>query len=263
MEAAGLAIGVIGLAGLFSSCLETVEKAQSYFSFGVDSHVLDTRFKATKVRLEKWGQLSGLRDNTKSPHPALSQHEISSAVEDILQIINTVCGVNAISPIHDASLGPPKLQSLQVKRRRKLTWALGGKAKRIDQVQLFETLVQQLHNLVPPEEPEGSHASPAELRQIVARIEEMGRGKSSLRFYVTYAEIKKPKHRGRSAPGLVVPLAMTVITILSKRGLRAHATGSSTGRNFRIGWIQIFPREQRCCGLMVQQASAKRFSVLE
>lgn len=37
MEPVGLAVGVLGLAGLFSTCLEAVDKVQSYRSFGVDS----------------------------------------------------------------------------------------------------------------------------------------------------------------------------------------------------------------------------------
>ncbi|KAK4077226.1 hypothetical protein Purlil1_12440 [Purpureocillium lilacinum] len=45
MEAAGLVIGVAGLAGLFNSCLEAVDKVQSYQTFGADSHVLDTRLR--------------------------------------------------------------------------------------------------------------------------------------------------------------------------------------------------------------------------
>ncbi|KAH7151968.1 ankyrin-1 [Dactylonectria estremocensis] len=55
MEPVGLAVGIAGLAGLFSSCLEAVEKVQSYRSFGADSQVLDTQFKAEKLRFEQWG----------------------------------------------------------------------------------------------------------------------------------------------------------------------------------------------------------------
>ncbi|KAH8669300.1 ankyrin-1, partial [Ilyonectria robusta] len=60
MDAVGLTVGVVGLAGLFSSCLEAVDKVQTYRSFGPDSHVLDTKFKATEVRLEEWGRRNWL-----------------------------------------------------------------------------------------------------------------------------------------------------------------------------------------------------------
>ncbi|KAH7128917.1 ankyrin-1, partial [Dactylonectria macrodidyma] len=56
MEPIGLAVGIAGLAGLFSSCLEAVDMIHTYLSFGADSQVLDTRFRAAKVRLEKWGR---------------------------------------------------------------------------------------------------------------------------------------------------------------------------------------------------------------
>ncbi|KAH6982389.1 ankyrin-1 [Ilyonectria destructans] len=56
MELAGLAVGVVGLAGLFRSCLAAVDKVQSYRSSGPDMRVLDIRFKAAKARFEQWGQ---------------------------------------------------------------------------------------------------------------------------------------------------------------------------------------------------------------
>ncbi|KAM5342882.1 hypothetical protein ACJ41O_013848 [Fusarium nematophilum] len=48
IEPISFAIGVIELTGLFSSCLEAVDKVQTDRSFGSDSHVLDARFKAAK-----------------------------------------------------------------------------------------------------------------------------------------------------------------------------------------------------------------------
>ncbi|KAH8742918.1 prion-inhibition and propagation-domain-containing protein, partial [Diaporthe sp. PMI_573] len=201
MEPVGLTVGVIGLAGLFSSCLEAVDKVQTYRSFGSDSHVLDTRFKAAKVRLEKWGRGVGFNENALSEdhQPALDDRDIFTSVQDIFQIITTVCGASdtsihpsnwAATPGDDVSLGSLRPRP-HIARRRKLTWALRGKTARTDQVELFEKLVQQLHNLVPVDTVQGSrpvrdklasglgasgsspdHAWPAELKRILARIEE-------------------------------------------------------------------------------------------
>ncbi|KAH7124486.1 ankyrin-1, partial [Dactylonectria macrodidyma] len=66
MEPIGLAVGIAGLAGLFSSCLEVVEKVNSYRSFGSDSHVLDAQFKSEKLRLEQWGRAVGLDQGNKA-----------------------------------------------------------------------------------------------------------------------------------------------------------------------------------------------------
>jgi hypothetical protein len=41
-------------------------------------------------------------------------------------------------------------------RRRKLAWALWGKGRRTEQVERFEKLVQDLHDLVPPDAGQGT-----------------------------------------------------------------------------------------------------------
>ncbi|GKT51786.1 uncharacterized protein ColSpa_11967 [Colletotrichum spaethianum] len=53
MEPVGLAVGIVGLAGLFSSCLEAVEKFDSYKNFGRDSRSLATLFDTDKHRFEQ------------------------------------------------------------------------------------------------------------------------------------------------------------------------------------------------------------------
>ncbi|KAH7110518.1 hypothetical protein B0J13DRAFT_591130 [Dactylonectria estremocensis] len=204
MEPISFAVGVIGLAGLFSSCLEAVDKVQTYRSFGSDSHVLDTRFTAAKVRLATWGRRVGFIEKALSEdhHPALDDRDIAAVVQGTFQIINTLCGASGVSvhrsswdatPVDDDSLGSLRPWSHGA-RRRKLTWAFWGKTKRTDQVELFEKLVQQLHNLVPLDAVQGTrpvheldtrrtdklvsgldHAWPAELQRILSRIEEANR----------------------------------------------------------------------------------------
>ncbi|KAM5347269.1 hypothetical protein ACJ41O_010274 [Fusarium nematophilum] len=191
MEPVGLAVGVIGLAGLFSSCLEAVDKVQSYRSFGADSHVLGTRFKAAKARLERWGRQVGLENApSKDGHPAVAEQDVSAAVEDILRAINTICDTSSAVPGSRSSLVPRRVgdtllhprQRLDSMRRQKLSWALWGKGKRTDQVELLENLVQQLHNLVPLDASDAIASGPgtssanavaAELQRILARIEEV------------------------------------------------------------------------------------------
>ncbi|KAH6881070.1 hypothetical protein B0T10DRAFT_580896 [Thelonectria olida] len=87
------------LAGLFSSCVEA--------STGTDSQVLETQFRAEKLRFQQRGGHVGFDQETPSPnhHPALDNPETYSA----------------------------------------------GKGERAEQVQRFRVLVQQLHDLVPPD----------------------------------------------------------------------------------------------------------------
>ncbi|KAK7213068.1 hypothetical protein V2G26_020246 [Clonostachys chloroleuca] len=89
METAGLVIEVVGLAGLFNSCLEALNKLQSYWTFEYDSRVLDTRFNATKARFERWGLgvciARGQLRHTH--HPALDHKVLSDAVAKLLHVI--------------------------------------------------------------------------------------------------------------------------------------------------------------------------------
>ncbi|KAH7124364.1 prion-inhibition and propagation, helo domain-containing protein, partial [Dactylonectria macrodidyma] len=161
MEPVGLAVGIAGLAGLFSSCLEAVERVQSYGSFGADSQVLDTQFKAEKLRLEQWGRHVGF-DRGKplaDHHQALDDPDISSAVRDLLLIIDNICNANGASRrpllagtgLARASQAQPSRTAPSESKRRNLAWALGGKGERTEQVNLLGRVVQQLHSLVPPD----------------------------------------------------------------------------------------------------------------
>ncbi|RBA11145.1 hypothetical protein FPRO05_04318 [Fusarium proliferatum] len=165
MEPAGLVIGVAGLAGLFNSCLEAVDKVQSYQTFGTDSHVLDTRFKAAKTRFERWGSGVGIKQGKLIPnhHPVLDDKDTSAVVTDLLHIIiKTICDASN-SPQHRTRATRPEvddssglhepglpLAAASRSRRGKMFWALWGKRGRVEQVELFEKLVQELHYLVPP-----------------------------------------------------------------------------------------------------------------
>ncbi|KAK4165499.1 gtp-binding protein rho2 [Cladorrhinum sp. PSN259] len=60
MEAAGLALGVAGLAGLFSSCVSCYQLVQRGARFGKDYKILETKFSNQELRLLTWGQACGL-----------------------------------------------------------------------------------------------------------------------------------------------------------------------------------------------------------
>lgn len=108
LEAAGLVIGVAGLAGLFNSCLEAADRVQSYLEFDSDANILDRRFGATKARFELWGQRAGIGSggavtetgskessdggvHTHRHHPALNNPGIAAEVEALLHTIEAIC----------------------------------------------------------------------------------------------------------------------------------------------------------------------------
>ncbi|KAH7143373.1 prion-inhibition and propagation-domain-containing protein [Fusarium sp. MPI-SDFR-AT-0072] len=94
METTGLVIGVAGLAGLFTSCLEAVNIVQTYQTFRTDSHTLNTRFKVAKTFFEQWGLRVGIEQGRLLPHhhSGLDDENTSIRVMELLHIIiKTIC----------------------------------------------------------------------------------------------------------------------------------------------------------------------------
>ncbi|VUC25834.1 unnamed protein product [Clonostachys rosea] len=156
MEAAGLAIGVAGLAGLFSACLDAIEKAQSYRGASRDSDRLDVQFQADVLRFKKWGQEVGIRDGIliDPHHIALDDEATKASINQVLAIILDLhktgeqgmprrrTGLEESDKAHRHDVATSK--------RKKVSWALWGKEKREKDVELYATLVQKLYDLIPP-----------------------------------------------------------------------------------------------------------------
>ncbi|ROT35335.1 hypothetical protein SODALDRAFT_243739, partial [Sodiomyces alkalinus F11] len=182
METASFVVGLAGLAGLLSSCLEVKERADQYRSFTRDSAALDVLFSATKVRLEKWDRDVGFCGGELSTghHPALDDKEFRSLVVDIFDLAKDLCDLadahKSRSPrgaVVDKRAGSPKsLRVLGKSTRRKLVWALWGKSNRTIQVVLLKDLVDELHKLVPPDFVPDTWA----LRPVVDPIDTLGPG---------------------------------------------------------------------------------------
>ncbi|KAM5513725.1 hypothetical protein FOXYSP1_04692 [Fusarium oxysporum f. sp. phaseoli] len=182
MEVTGLAVGVVGLAGLFSVCLDSLSRFQSYRESNSETHVLYTRFRAARARFEQWGVSVGISNGRLQPnhHDGLDNKKTADLIEDILLIIaETICKESILRGTRTGS----RLQSGQFggqsqSRCNRLKWAFGGKESRNEQVDDFEKLVQQLYNLIPPEDKSKSYegleseAWVEDIRQMLAKIEE-------------------------------------------------------------------------------------------
>jgi hypothetical protein len=176
MEAIGLAAGIAGLAGLFSTCLDIIDKVDSYRDYGFESRSIVAQFEADKIIFQKWAQSVGI-DKGKSKdthHKDLDNSEIALMVERILSSIQEIFSKTdgTISSLHSVSVAGPKSsqesapfshgsaqnQKFQVpmSRRHRIGWALKGKVKFIAQIQQFGALVQRLHSLVPPDAIKGA-----------------------------------------------------------------------------------------------------------
>ncbi|KAK4034304.1 prion-inhibition and propagation-domain-containing protein [Parachaetomium inaequale] len=62
MEPIGLAVGVAGLAGLFSTCIECFNIVQRGRYLGRDYFILETKYTNQRLRLLTWGRACGLTD---------------------------------------------------------------------------------------------------------------------------------------------------------------------------------------------------------
>ncbi|KAL7929902.1 ankyrin repeat-containing domain protein [Trichoderma chlorosporum] len=161
MDPVSLAVGIVGLAGLFSTCLDLAEKVDNYKHFKNDEQILATQFVSFRLRFEKWGKALGLDQAALSEdrHEALVDVETLETVRKIIDIIHNILNDQkrpspnpAVIPTRNLarSLAEPFRISLG-SRKEKLSWALKGKEKRESQVELFGKLVQHLYHLVPTE----------------------------------------------------------------------------------------------------------------
>jgi hypothetical protein len=180
MEPIGFTVGVVGLAGLFSVCLDVIDKMDSYKEFGLESRTIIAQFKADKHLFTKWAQDVGIDKNKlkNNYHTRLDNQETNSIVQEILSSIQEIFSktegtMSNLQPIVEAgpTYFPDGIRFLNtrqksqkpegaISKRGRIGWALRSKAKFIYQVQQFGALVQRLHSLVPPDGltgPENTH----------------------------------------------------------------------------------------------------------
>ncbi|KAJ6788077.1 hypothetical protein PWT90_02524 [Aphanocladium album] len=175
MEPVGFAVGIVGLGGLFSVCLDAVERFDAWKKFDADLAFLGVRVEAERLRLEKWGRDVGLghviasRDQKplgdkvtgKGPkrlyHIALDDERTSELVKKVLFLLKELCmDKNANGASEDpGGIGVKRTNSnyfgiSSASKRARVRWALKDKANCMAQVEQIEVLVQKLHDLVPP-----------------------------------------------------------------------------------------------------------------
>ena len=62
MEAAGMAVGALGLVGLYSTCIDVLDSLSSAARYGIDREILLTKIEVERVRLMIWGESMGIAD---------------------------------------------------------------------------------------------------------------------------------------------------------------------------------------------------------
>lgn len=71
MEVAGLVVGFAGLAGLFSTCVDSFKLVQLHRSRQHDFDVLQTMLDNQLFHLMAWGKACGFMDRTANPRCVL------------------------------------------------------------------------------------------------------------------------------------------------------------------------------------------------
>jgi hypothetical protein len=173
MEIAGLAFGV---SGLFTICLELIERVESYKTFEAHSRHLVARFEANKLKLREWAGNVGISDDKllDGHHTRLDHPEVASVVRTILL---SLCEIFQKSEHTRTRLRLPEKQANTVSppwpilrrneidntkpgftlssARSGIAWAVKFRSQFTNQVEMFEILVERLHGLVPPDRGEG------------------------------------------------------------------------------------------------------------
>ncbi|KFY18017.1 hypothetical protein V492_00204 [Pseudogymnoascus sp. VKM F-4246] len=89
MEAIGLAVGIAGLAGLFSTCLDLIDKANSYRDYGPESRSVAAQFEADKLLFRRWAQSVGIEEgNSKKNHHSALDNPATALV--VLKILSSI-----------------------------------------------------------------------------------------------------------------------------------------------------------------------------
>ncbi|SCO16926.1 related to ankyrin [Fusarium fujikuroi] len=196
MEPVGLAVGLVGL---FSTCMDVMQRVDSYRTAGRDSRQLDAQLNATMHLFERWGDGVGISKGNLSDnhHPDLDNPRTFSVVQGLLNSIKDF-STTSNGPQH--SQGPQNTPSFpisgdvssngyKISRWQKTAWALREKLKQASHVQALAGLVSDLYNVVTPDTTgskaltrtpsfkdlsisAGEQPYAAEIRELLQKIEE-------------------------------------------------------------------------------------------
>ncbi|KAJ0419187.1 hypothetical protein BJY00DRAFT_324533 [Aspergillus carlsbadensis] len=155
MEPAGLALGAIGLLGLFNLYQEAASVVHSVKNHSSETLRLFSRYNATKVLFERWGKQVGVADKdsfAQSVHPRLKDPATVNAVAGLLaSISNVFTDVDPTVARYEQSSTSAAANPGRTKLRSRLKWALADSDKLKQNTEDFDDLVEKLYRLVPPE----------------------------------------------------------------------------------------------------------------
>ncbi|KAL2196937.1 prion-inhibition and propagation-domain-containing protein [Corynascus similis CBS 632.67] len=155
----------IGLVGLIDPLIQLTSIVKTYRSFTPDSDALNAQFEAERLRFERWKRSVG------SDTQLSADQQTRSVVENLLSVIDNI--IEAKESIHQTGKTKSRPANNAIfdtrdqhharedagSKRHKLTWALGRKRDLTDLVTRFGKVVQQVHDLVPPNQVASTRSS--------------------------------------------------------------------------------------------------------
>ena len=99
-EAAGLTVGVVALAGLFSNAIQCFEFIQLGRSFGKNFQISQLKLDNARLRLSRWGSSLGLSDNLEGAlllEARFGSHNIEQAKALLGQILELFAEAENVS----------------------------------------------------------------------------------------------------------------------------------------------------------------------
>lgn len=166
MEAAGLAIGVVGLVALVDSCKRLIGRIESFQHVGSEARPILVEFSASKHLFDRWLQhvkiteesiqtTSGEKVDEKT---AQVIRDLVSCIEDSLKMIEAV--VSDFRPsgpegAHSGDQPALKRRPTGFSTKTKFQWAFSKKEKAIKGIQEFYRLIEKLHAVFPVSGPSG------------------------------------------------------------------------------------------------------------
>ena len=186
------AVGLIGLAGLYSTCLQTLEQIDTGRNIETSANSLYARLTATIHLYQKWGEVNGIRDgiiNETSHHWAFEHGQTRTILIQVLaNIEHMMADQKRVSERYGLSM---PLQSTSLSTRvqdardqmsntdfkaprkgliRRAKWAISDKSKFAAFVEELEVIVDRLYMLASPDELLSSRQLAADLTNLKSHI---------------------------------------------------------------------------------------------
>ncbi|KAH9893129.1 ankyrin repeat-containing domain protein [Xylariomycetidae sp. FL2044] len=205
MEAAGLGIGVAGLASLLTTVRDIKEGIDSYKNFTSESRPHFTQLDAAATLYQQWAESVGFDEGGLPAvhHKSLDNPAVLEIVTRLSQSIRSVIGdrhypspdilSSSKSPASAAMVQDPRMAA---SRKNKALWALKDKTKVTEQAQLVAALLQTLRELVPPSQSHNENHQPTasganQLQALMIQIQDMIKQVAEMHEASRNAEFKK------------------------------------------------------------------------